>query len=109
MIPIGKRDRRIVLQSPTTATDGDPTNLTWTTVDTVWARKTELTGAERFLSSQFAAQAEREYAIRYRTDIEPTWRVKDGDEEWNIAGTPEGDGRRRETRILVTRLDPNNQ
>lgn len=102
----GLLDRQITLQSRTLATTGDPTAFTYTTVDTVWAQKLDPRGMERFTGSQVAARATQGYRIRYRTDVDPTWRVLDGSEEWNVVGTPESEGRRDSIVLLVTRLDP---
>lgn len=108
-------DRRIELQSFSQTTDGDWTSGTWSTQAIVWAEKMEKGQAERFASDREVAEASRAYRIRYPTtgadhaDIDPTWRVKEGSELWDIIGTPEGEGRKKEMILLCERHDPDDE
>lgn len=105
----GLLDRRIALQQFTLATDGDPTSGSWRTEDTVWAQKMEQRQVEQVVSEREAAAAVRAYRIRYREDVDPTWRVTEGNEIWGIIGTPEGEGRKTETVLLCERHDPDDE
>ena len=107
----GKLDRRIILQSFAVGTSGDPTAGTWTTEATVWAERLDAKGTERATGSVVeAAEASQAYRIRFRSDIDPTWRVNDGGELWHIAAvSPGGRGRDRELLLLVSRLDPDDE
>ena len=103
----GKMDRRIKFQAFASYDDGDPYDGQWSTEVEVWAEQMERSHVARFVSDQTLTEATRAYRIRYRTDIDPTWRVQDGDELWSIDGTPEGAGRRTETIVVCSRYDPN--
>lgn len=108
----GKISRRIVLQSFTAGTTGDPSPAagTWTTVATVWAERLDPKGIERAVGSMVqAAEATQGYSIRYRSDVDPTWRLKDGSEIWRIEAVLPGQTRDRELILLVKRLDPDDE
>ena len=106
MVRIGRLDRRIELKRFTLTMDGDPTSGSWTTVHTVWAEKMDKGGAERFVSAAEIAEATAVYRIRYLADVNPSWRLKHGTDLWDIEGTAEGKGRKREMLLLVSRHDP---
>ena len=104
MNEIGALDRRVTLQSFTEPTGGDPTGA-YADAATVWAERLDARGARRFVASGSVAEATQAYRIRYRADVDPTWRVKDGTELWEIQGTLPID--RNVWLILsVRRLDP---
>lgn len=92
----GQRDRRIELQTKATNT--------WTTQAPAWARKVDAAAVQRFTGRQFESVATHAYVIPYRTDVTAAWRVKENDEAWRILGVFEGEGRRRETVVLVERF-----
>lgn len=100
---------RIELQTAGAPQNGDPADVAWTTQATVWAEKMDPRGAERFVASQRAATADQAYRIRYRSmqRPDPTWRVKDGSEYWNVVAASEIAGRKEEIILLVSRLAPN--
>src|SRR5687767_2147590 len=108
MDEIGRLDRRVELQSPTLPAGGDPTAISWTTQATVWAERLDAKGIRRFVGLQHVAEASQAFRIRFRSDVDPTWRVKDGAELWSIEGTlPVG---RKDALVLtVTRLDPDDE
>lgn len=106
----GRLDRRITIQALALDKDGDPTTGQWQNVATVWAEQMDRSQVERFVSDQTLAEAVRGYAVRYRTDVDPTMRVQDElDDYWNIEGVAEGEGRRTETVLLCSRYDPNDR
>lgn len=62
----GQLDRRITIQQPTvTVSDGGQENITWTDVATVWARKVEHGGGERFAQQQQTGHAVKTFVIRW--------------------------------------------
>ena len=70
------------------------------TVDTVWADKMERQALERFVSAVDLATLDAGFLIRYRDDIDASWRIRDSDGDlWDIAGTTETERRRW---LLVT-------
>jgi len=82
-------NRRIELQSPTTANDAMGSSVTtWTTVDTVWAKKTTHRSDEAVQAMATTGTAIHNYRIRYRTDVLSSWRIKDGTKYMAIIGPP---------------------
>ena len=72
-------DRVIELQSQSPPAGGDPTAGDWATVETVWAQRMDRHG----------------FLIRYRDDIDASWRIRDSEGDlWDIAGTTETERRR---------------
>lgn len=103
----GRLDRRVELQSSAVGSAGDPLAVTWTTEVVVWAERMDAKGAERAAGGMVqAAEATQGYRLRYRSAVNPTWRVKDGTALWDIVAASEGVGRDDETILLVRRLDP---
>ena len=106
MLRAGNLDRRVELQEFTLSADGDPTSGTWALSVTVWAAKTDKVGVERFVTDAELAEIAAAYRIRYRSTVDPTWRVKDGSDLWDIEGVIEGPGRNEETILLVSKHTP---
>lgn len=93
---IGKLDRRVTLQQPTTTSD--PTNGEevngWEDVDEVWAGRKFGTSQEAYDNDQKQATQRIAYRIRYREDILPTWRIQDKEQLFYLTGLPEELGRK---------------
>jgi SPP1 family predicted phage head-tail adaptor len=72
----GKFRHRIALQRPqyTQGADGERT-LAWVTVGTVWAQIKALRAREYIASQANQSEITTEIFIRFRRDIQPTWRV----------------------------------
>lgn len=72
----GELKERVTLQSRSVAQDayGQDT-ITWTTVATVWARVRPLNGREFFAAAQTQQEQTIKAVIRYRADIQHTWRL----------------------------------
>jgi SPP1 family predicted phage head-tail adaptor len=69
----GERDRRITIQKYTEVTVGDsgfPAEP-WTTLATVFARKEDISGRERYIEGQLSAPAMTRWEVHYRADIDP--------------------------------------
>ena len=72
----GELDRRIVLQKPTVSQDVAGGMVeTFADQATVWAEARPPTGSEVFKAAQFNARIDRIFIIRWRSGIDPTWRV----------------------------------
>lgn len=75
-LEVGKLDRRITIQSATTAPDayGEPIE-TWSDLATLWAQVVPLGGREFFEARQVNAEQTVRFRIRYRADITREMRV----------------------------------
>lgn len=102
----GLLNRRVQLQSFALSSNGDPTSGTWTTTHTVYAQKMDKGSVERFATDQELAESASAYRVRYLSDIDPTWRLVDGGDIWDIEGVLEGGGYKEESIVLVSRYDP---
>lgn len=72
----GKKDRRLLLQSPTTAKNVYNEDVaTFATFATVWAEKTELSGTEQLLAQQMSAVVLTQFRIYWRSDVTTLCRV----------------------------------
>ena len=60
----------------------------WTTVDTVSAKVVDKSSGEKFQANEDQLVREVTFAIRYRTDIDETWRIGWGDDTFEIIGRP---------------------
>lgn len=89
---IGRMDRRIVIEKPTTSRDdwNHPT-VTWETLATVWATRRDLRSRERDETRQKTALTVTEWTIRHRGDITARHRIREqgGDRTWEIVGIEE--------------------
>lgn len=75
LIPMeaGERDRRITIQqrsSVTAGTSGFPVEP-WTDLVTLFARKEDISGNERFVGGQLSAPYTTRWEVNYRADIDP--------------------------------------
>ena len=72
----GRRNKRITLQSATETPDahGQPVK-TWVYQDKVWAEVRPLSGREREIANQAAAEVNVAFTILWRSDITSDWRV----------------------------------
>ena len=98
---IGSLNRQIQLQYKTIsrATDGSETE-TWVTQNTVWASKAHQSSREFFSAQKINAETTDLFIIRYRKLIDPKMRVVFDGKNYNIIGTPDPDGKRRELHLL---------
>jgi len=89
-------NKRITLQYRTRVSDGmGGFNETWVDAATVWAKKTTHRSNEAVQGMMTTGLAVHNYRVRYRKDVNSSWRIKDGDGYLNIVGPPvEIDGRR---------------
>ena len=81
-IDAGELDERITLQKPITSKDGfGDVTPTWTDVVNggVWAKRRETRATETFEEDRLVAKTITEFTIRYRPDVNPTYRVVDAD------------------------------
>jgi SPP1 family predicted phage head-tail adaptor len=72
----GELRHRLILQQPTQTRDnfGEMTT-TWTDVARVWGAVEPASGRRYFEALQANAEVSGVVRIRYRSDIDPTWRI----------------------------------
>lgn len=101
----GRLRHRVELQRVAVTTDshGDQVK-TWSTLDTVWAEKIELTGRERNIGAVILADVTHEFRIRARPDLAltPKDRVKYGSRVFDIRAVIERADSRSEYRLQCT-------
>lgn len=85
MLRIGTLDRRLTLQSLSTAPDsvGQPVE-TWTTVATLWGRIMPMPSGERFAAQQITGKAMTTFRIRYRDGVTVKYRMLFDGKTWDI-------------------------
>lgn len=82
-------NKRISLQSKTLTSDtmGGWTE-TWETVATVWAKKTTHRSDEAVQAMAMTGKATHNFRVRYRTDVDSSWRILQGSIIMAIVGPP---------------------
>ena len=72
----GELKERVILQSRSVTKDayGQDT-ITWISTATVWARVRPVHGREFFAAAQVQQEQTVKVVVRYRTDVQPTWRL----------------------------------
>lgn len=95
MTTIGELNKRIVLQAPIKASDGEGGYaVTWQDVATVRAKKTTHRSDEAVKAMAETGIAIHNYRIRYRTDVNNSWQIKEGNRVMAIIARPMEIGRR---------------
>ena len=101
MLNPAKMDRRIVLQRRTVAQDAYGEEIeTWSTLDTVWAQRVELKGAEQWQAKQVIATIEAKYRIHWRAGLTPVDRMTEDGRVYEIYSAIEM-GRREAIELIV--------
>lgn len=71
----GERDRYVVIQqrpdSDATGISGYPVD-NWTTLASVWMRRMDASGSERFRAAQLSSAVDTQWEMGYRPDMDPT-------------------------------------
>jgi len=94
----GRLDRRLKLLEPVRIKDAatGKSEAGYAVVTTVWARRVPASFAERIDGLTVVATGGIVYSIRYRADVDATWKAIEGNQEYKIVGTVQGNMRRRE-------------
>ena len=99
---VSKLDRFVTLQAFAESTNGgDPTVGAWATITSMWAEKMDKGRAENFISASEIAEADAAFRVRWYDGIEPTWRLVDGTDAWDIRGVVEVEKTRRRDEMLI--------
>ena len=101
MVETGKLRERITIQAPTVTRSayGDE-EVTWTDIATIWAAVWPRSGKEYFTSQQWQAEANIQIRIRFRKDINPGWRIKHGNNLYDIKAVICPEYRRRDLDLM---------
>lgn len=84
---IGELNRQITLQQSTRVSDGMGSfTLTWADVDTVWAKAWTVSSTEMQSDMKVNLVRIQKFAIRYRSTLDASWRIKWGTRYFNITG-----------------------
>lgn len=89
----------VTLESPS-ETGGGSNVVTWTTIGTIWAEQLGLGGAE---VSGIEATADYRFRARFRSDINPRWRLglSGSSRKLQVISVIDPDGRNREILIIA--------
>lgn len=87
MINAGELDRRITLQRKTITVDSyGAETVSWATLATVWGKKTDMRGAERYTAVQSIAEVDTKFVIRYRRGLNPVDRIACEGRTYDVGG-----------------------
>lgn len=111
MISAGKLDRRITLQRyGTTLNEWNEPITGWTELGKRWASKQDVSDVEKVRAAQVGASVSTRFRVRYdslTSTLTAADRLICEDVEYQISGTKEGEGRRREIEITAARSNDN--
>ena len=97
-------DRKIVIQKPTeTSNSANELITTWSTFATVWAKKTDTGGSERF-NGAIVAEMTTNFEIRYLSGLNEKMRIVYESENYGIIGIQEI-GRRKGQLVKTMKSD----
>jgi len=89
MINAGQYDQRITLQQRVSTIDAlGQESQSWIDASTVWAKVRPLKGRDFFAAAQQQATIDVQFCIRYRVDVDATWRVLWGGVAYEVVGHP---------------------
>lgn len=95
-VTIGSLRRRLVIETPVRNDDeGGGTTVTWSPIGIAWAQVESVTGREQVHHDAVNSTVSHLVTIRYRGDVAPAMRFRDGNRLFEIRAVLEPDGRRR--------------
>ena len=97
----GKIHRRITLKRYESTTDsvGGITE-SFVTVATIWAEKLDIRGRDFFAANQVNSDITTKFRIRYRPDVNPSWRIVYEGKDYDLTSVAEI-GRREGLEIMA--------
>jgi len=84
MPTVGKLDKLIEIQKFVEINDSGDVKKTWQKVDDVWAEIISQKGSEAFESARTNARQTIRVRIRYRDDLEVSWRIVWDGQNYNV-------------------------
>jgi len=107
----GKLDRRITFQRyGSTVNEWNEPITGWTELGKRWASKEDVSDGEKVRAAQVGASVTTRFRVRYdplTSTLTAADRLVCDGVEYQISGTKEGDGRRREIEITAARSNDN--
>lgn len=100
------RDRVAIEQVSLLDDGGGGAEETWVEVATVWARVRPLSGDERLEADAISGSLTHEIFLRWRGDIGPDMRLRQGARLYDLKVVMDPDGRQRFLRCFGEERDP---
>jgi SPP1 family predicted phage head-tail adaptor len=105
----GRLDRKVTLQRLSVAQTGSgAAKHAYTDVATVWAAVEPLKGEEFHEAAKTVSAVTHRLLLRYRADVEPTWRILYGLRRFAISAVLNSGEGRRELQLMCREL-PNGE
>jgi len=105
-VSLGELRTRLVLEEANrTADEGGGSDVVWNAVDEVWAAVRPSGGGESFESDRVVGRLSHTIFIRYRNDVKPETRFRDGTRVYDIRAVFDPDSRRHWLRCLAQERD----
>ena len=99
-IQSGELDQRIILQSPTQTNQHGAVTKAWVTVASVWAKVISQRGDEAFQAARDNASETLRILVRYRDDVQTSWRLQWYGQDYNISSVDRS--QRRDGKLWLT-------
>lgn len=97
----GDLRHEVYLQAPSKSFDSEGAEvITWTTIATVWAAVVPLTGREYYEAKALNAELTHKVTIRYRRNVQTTWRVLYGSRALGIVSVADVEERHEQLELL---------
>jgi SPP1 family predicted phage head-tail adaptor len=81
---IGKLDQRIILESMAEQNQEGQLVQVWTPIETVFGHVLTQRGGESFEAARTSARQTIRVQLRYRSDVDQTWRLKWANQYYNV-------------------------
>ncbi len=102
----GEMDERITFFKDTEAADSfGQTTITYLEGPTVWADVRGLKAQERFLAEGEHTTRAKAFFVRYRSDVQDTWRIRHRGIYYRITGIREAGERRESLEIAAENIE----
>lgn len=105
-LPIGRLSHRLTLEREARSGDGGGgAVVAWEQAADMWGAVEDLNGTERVRGDRISGEANAMITVRFRDDITPAMRFRNGMRVYNILAVLDGDGQRRYLRCQCQRRD----
>lgn len=96
-------NRRITLETASTADDSGAPEDSFTTLATVWAAREDVTGDEKFRGAEVMGIQRTTWHIRYRDDLTERDRITEFGLHYDIESLADPDGAKRFLEVVTVR------